>query len=68
METVRISPKFQIVIPKSIRDSMHLKPGQTMQIVQYGSRIEIFPVKTVNEMCGFLKGMNIDFVREDDRL
>ncbi len=68
METVRISPKFQIVIPKSIRDSMHLKPGQTMQIVQYGSRIEIFPVKPVNEMCGFLKGMNIDFVREDDRL
>lgn len=68
MEAVKISPKFQIVIPKNIRENMQLKPGQSMQVVQYGSRIELVPVKPISEMCGFLKGMNTDFVREDDRI
>jgi AbrB family looped-hinge helix DNA binding protein len=68
MQTVIISPKYQIVIPKEIRNAMDLKPGQQVQILRYQDRIEMIPYKNISDMRGFLKGINTDFVREDDRL
>ncbi len=55
MQQVTISPKFQVVIPRKIRDSLKLTPGQKMQVVQYGERIELIPHREVHEMRGFLK-------------
>jgi len=68
MDAVTISPKFQIVIPKSIRESLNLRPGQKVQAVQYGDRVELVPLVPVSEMRGFLHGMDGDFERETDRL
>jgi AbrB family looped-hinge helix DNA binding protein len=68
MEAVKISPKFQVVIPKKVRESMQLKPGQQMQVIKYGNRIEFIPTKSVESMRGFMKGINTEFKREDDRL
>ena len=68
METVKISPKYQVVIPKRIRESMHLKPGQYMQVIEYGDRIELVPKKDIRKMRGFLKGINTEFKRESDRV
>ena len=68
MESVKISPKYQVVIPKRIRESLHLKPGQKIQMIEYGNRIEMIPARSIAEMQGFLKGINTDFEREDDRL
>jgi AbrB family looped-hinge helix DNA binding protein len=68
MKSVVISPKYQIVIPSKVRDSLKLKPGQRVQVIQYGKRIELIPERKISEMKGFLKGINIDFNREDDRL
>jgi AbrB family looped-hinge helix DNA binding protein len=68
MEAVKISPKYQVVIPKKIRESLHLKPGQKIQMIEYGNRIEMIPTRSIAEMRGFLKGINTDFVREEDRL
>jgi len=68
MDSVTISPKFQIVIPKSIRESLNLRPGQKVQAVQYGDRVELVPLVPVSEMRGFLQGMDGDFERETDRL
>ena len=68
MEAVKISPKFQVVIPKKIRESMRLKPGQQMQVIEYGNRVEFIPTKSVESMRGFMKGINKEFKREDDRL
>jgi AbrB family looped-hinge helix DNA binding protein len=68
MQTVIISPKYQVVIPKEIRNAMDLKPGQRVQILRYQDRIEMIPYKNISDMRGFLKGINTDFVREDDRL
>ena len=68
MHTVKISPKYQVVIPKEVRDSLNLKPGQKIQVLQYRDRIEMIPYKKVTEMRGFLKGINTDFKREGDRL
>jgi AbrB family looped-hinge helix DNA binding protein len=68
MEAVKISPKFQVVIPKKVRESMQLKPGQQMQVIEYGNRVELIPTKSVESMRGFMKGINTEFKREDDRL
>jgi len=67
MEAVKISPKYQVVIPKKIRESLQLKPGQQMQIIEYGNRVELIPTKSVKSMRGFLKGINTEFTREGDR-
>jgi AbrB family looped-hinge helix DNA binding protein len=68
METVKISPKFQVVIPKKVRESMQLKPGQQMQVIEYGNRVELIPARSVESMRGFMKGINTEFKREADRL
>jgi AbrB family looped-hinge helix DNA binding protein len=68
MDTVTISPKFQVVIPQKIRKAMQLVPGQKVQVVLYGNRIELVPEKNIKEMRGFLKGINTDFQREGDRV
>ena len=60
METVTISSKFQIVIPRSIREPLGLKPGQKFQAIQYGNRIELFLVRPIREMRGFLKGIDAE--------
>ena len=67
MNTLTLSPKFQLVIPKHIRKAMKLKAGMSMQVVQYGDRIEFIPVRPMPAVRGMLKGMNTDFDREDDR-
>ncbi len=68
MEAVKISPKFQIVIPKKVRESMQLKPGQQLQVIEYGNRIEFIPTRSVASMRGFLGDINISFTREGDRV
>ncbi|CAK8719907.1 hypothetical protein KKHLCK_09090 [Candidatus Electrothrix laxa] len=68
MDTVTISPKYQVVIPQRIRKAMQLVPGQKVQVVLYGNRIELIPEKSIKEMRGFLKGINIDSQREGERM
>jgi AbrB family looped-hinge helix DNA binding protein len=68
MHTVTVSPKYQVVIPKNIREAMHLRPGQKMKVIEYDGRIELIPDRNISELKGFLKGINTEFVREDDRL
>ena len=68
METVTISPKFQVVIPKEIREKLRLKPGQKIQAMVFKDRIELIPVRPIKEMRGFLKGMDTTIDRDDDRL
>ena len=68
MHTVTVSPKYQVVIPKNIRKALKLRPGQKMKIVEYDGRIELIPDRHISELKGFLKGMNTDFEREEDRV
>jgi AbrB family looped-hinge helix DNA binding protein len=67
METVTISPKFQVVIPRAIRESLKLNPGQKVQAFAYEDRIELIPVQPLRKMRGFLKGIDTNVVREKDR-
>ncbi|HIJ78322.1 MAG: AbrB/MazE/SpoVT family DNA-binding domain-containing protein [Desulfobulbaceae bacterium] len=68
MQTVTVSPKFQIVIPRDVRQSLHLRPGQKMQVIEYNGRIELIPDRDISELRGFLKGINTNFDRENDRV
>lgn len=68
MDTVTISPKFQVVIPKAIRKALELRPGQKVQAIRYGDRIELIPVRPLTEARGLLAGMDTSIDREPDRL
>ena len=68
MHTVIVSPKFQVVIPLPVRRTMGLRPGQRMQVVEYEGRIELIPDRDIAELRGFLKGINTEFEREEDRV
>jgi len=67
MATITVSPKFQVVIPKEIRQKLNLKPGQKLQVIQLSDRIEFIILKDIRDTRGFLKGINTDIVREGDR-
>ena len=67
METLTISPRFQVVIPKAIRERLGLLPGQKVQAILYGDRIELIPLEPAKRLRGFLKGIDTTVAREPDR-
>ncbi len=69
METVTVSPKFQVVIPQTVRERMGIRPGERLEVIALDDRIELVPLRPMREMKGFLKGSNPAFRRdEDDRV
>lgn len=68
MDAVKISPKFQVVIPRAVRDRLGLVPGQKMQVVVYGDRIELIPEQDIRAMRGMLRGIDTTVERDDDRV
>jgi len=67
METITVSPKFQVVIPKEIRQKLEIKPGQKLQVFQSGNRIEYIILKDIKGYRGFLKGKDTHIERDGDR-
>lgn len=68
METLTLSPKYQVVIPKAVREALHLHAGQQIRVITYDDRIELIPQRPMSEMRGFLKGIDTDVPREEDRV
>ena len=68
MAAVTISPKYQVVIPKEIREKLGLSPGQKVEIIMYDGRIELIPVRPIKTMRGFLKGITTTVERDADRV
>ena len=68
MNVVKVSPKFQIVIPQNVRENMKIKPGERIEVIQYENRIELIPIREISKMRGFLKGMDTTVDRDGDRL
>jgi AbrB family looped-hinge helix DNA binding protein len=66
MTTVTVSPKFEVVIPVAIRESLGLRPGQKLQAIQYQGRITLIPERPIGEARGLLKGILTSVRREDD--
>lgn len=60
MVTVTVSPKFQVVIPKAVRQGLDIRPGQKLQVLQFSDRIEFILLQDIKEMRGFLKGIDTE--------
>ena len=69
MQQVTVSPKFQIVIPKEIRKSLKIRPGQKLSMIAEERSIRLLPLRPIEEMEGFLVHIpNLPpFKREPDR-
>ena len=67
MDMVKLSPKYQIVIPKEVREALDLRPGQEVAVLSYRGRIELIPMRPVTEMRGLLRGIDSTIEREPDR-
>ena len=67
MPTLTVSPKYQVVIPKQIRESLQLQPGQKIHATLFEGRIELIPLQPMPQMRGFLPGLDPTITREDDR-
>ena len=67
MATVTVSPKYQIVFPKDVRDRLVMAPGDKVEVIQLEGRIELMPVRSARSLKGFLRGRKNTFQRENDR-
>jgi AbrB family looped-hinge helix DNA binding protein len=67
MTVVTVSPKYQVVIPRHIREALGIQPGQKVQAIEYEGRVEFIPVKRARDLRGFLRGMDTTIEREPDR-
>ena len=69
MDAVTVSPKYQVVIPRAVRERMGIRPGERLEVISFDDRIELVPIRPMREMKGFLKGLDRSFRRdEDDRV
>lgn len=69
MNSVTISTKYQVVIPREARKHLRIKPGQKMQVILYDNRVVLIPIRPIAEARGSLKGLNTDVQRdEEDRV
>lgn len=68
MLVVIVSKEYQVEIPREIRESLDIRPGEEVQVFQHENRIELVPVRKIEELRGMIKGVKEKFEREDDRL
>lgn len=67
MEAVTLSSKYQIVIPKSIREKLKLKAGDQIVLMEYQGGIELVPLRPIRELEGIARGIDTNVEREEDR-
>ena len=68
MKAVTVSSKFQVVIPREVRESMNIKPGTRIQVLHYENRIELIPLKEPKALRGFIQGIDTEVRRDEDRV
>jgi AbrB family looped-hinge helix DNA binding protein len=68
MKAVTVSSKFQVVIPREVRESMGLQPGTRFQVLQYENRIELIPLRQPKALRGFIKGIDTEVRRDEERV
>ena len=61
-----ISSKYQIVIPREIREQFHLKPGQKLMFIPLDKTIRVVIVPSIEEAQGMFPGIDTTVEREED--
>lgn len=64
MTTVTVSPKFQVVIPKKLREALHLKPGQRLTAMTWGNGVKFIPELSLEQVQDMFVGVNGELVRD----
>ena len=67
MQQVTVSSKFQVVIPREVRESMDIQPVTRVQVLQYENRIELIPLREPKSLRGFIKGIDTEVDRQDQQ-
>ncbi len=67
IQTVKVSSKFQVVIPWAARESLGIRAGQRVQVMVYENRLKFIPVQPMKKMRGFLRGIDTGVERDEDR-
>jgi AbrB family looped-hinge helix DNA binding protein len=68
MDAVTLSPKFQVVIPRRVREALAWRPGDKLQALIVGDAVQFVPVRRMRAMRGFARGIDTTVLREDDRV
>jgi AbrB family looped-hinge helix DNA binding protein len=58
MSTATLSSKFQLSVPKAVRESMQLQPGQQFELIPMGAILQLVPKTSIKEMRGIARGAN----------
>lgn len=66
MDSVTVSPKYQVVIPKAVRERINIQPGDKLQVLSFDNRIELIRIRPMGQMRGFLKGLDPSFTRDEE--
>lgn len=65
MNAVTVSPKFQVVIPRAVREKIGLKPGQKLLVFEYDNNIILIPMRPIQQARGSIRGIDTDVQREE---
>lgn len=65
MKPITVSPRFQIVLPKKVREQMRIRAGQKLHVIAYDNILTLIPVRPIQEARGSLKNIKTDVVRDD---
>jgi AbrB family looped-hinge helix DNA binding protein len=68
MNKVTLSNKYQVIIPKEVREKIGLKAGVSFEVIIYSNRIELVPIKPMKSLKGILKGIDTNIIRDEDRI
>jgi AbrB family looped-hinge helix DNA binding protein len=68
MDTVTVSPDFEVTIPPAVRAALGIAPGQQLDVFTRGGRIEMVPVRHPRELRGFAEGIDTTVERDRDRV
>ncbi len=64
MDTAIISAKFQVVIPRRVREQLALKPGEKLAFVLQGRSLHLVPVGGLDGLRGLAAGATTEGVRD----
>jgi AbrB family looped-hinge helix DNA binding protein len=68
MNKVTLSDKYQVIIPKEVREKIGLEAGVSFEVITYSNRIELVPIKPIKNLKGILKGIDTNITRKEDRI
>lgn len=67
MAIVTISARYQVVIPRDVRERLELKPGQKVQALPFKGRVELIPLGPIEGARGLVRGIDTSAPRDEDR-